>query len=1225
MYQKSNKLCIMSQKTLGLDLGTNSIGWSIINHEEVPEEKITLLDYGVYIFPQGVLETKSGEEPAVKKRTEARASRRHYARRRLHKIQILKVLMDNDMCPRLTNEELATWRTKKQFPTNPEFREWLKTDDNIDKNPYHDRHEALSRTLDLSIREERYVLGRALYHLNQRRGFLSNRKDMSKDSEGVVKSGIDQLSREIDEAGMLYPGEYFYRLYQNRDKIRNRYQHRTRHVEEEFHAICEKQGLPEHTVVALHKAIFFQRPLKSQKGQIGRCTFERNKQRCAVSHPEFEEFRMLCFINNIKIKNPSDPAFRKITAEEREQIIPLFYRKSKPAFNFEDIAKKIAGKNNYTYGDSTSSLVQFNYAMDHQVCSSSVTSALKSIFGDDYVGGIRDTYILSGAKSDAEIINDIWHVLTSFDSDDLLIGWAEKNLGLTHDKSAKFAEIRMPQGYASLSLKAIHKIVPFLRQGLRYDQAVFLANIPAVLERWHERTEQEKTEVINGVCNVVDSFVSTDLTPNIQTAIRQYLEDMSDLNFGRLNKLYHPSKIDKYPEAELNEKGELLLGSPRTEAIRNPMAMRALFSLRHLINTLLREKKIDRSTRINIEFSRMLNDANMRHAIQRYQRELNKENESNLKELRNLYFEATKKVIEPTETDLLKFKLWKEQGKCCLYTGRQIGISQFIGSMPEFDIEHTIPRSLGGDNSQENKTLCEVRYNRSVKRNILPANLVDAEVILERIKKAGWDKEIRDLRARISRKTTSGFMTKEEKDKVISERHYLKLKLNYLLNKYRRFMMTEVPEGFTRRQGVDIGIIGKYAYHYLASLFKSENRQIFTVKGATTAEFRVMWGLQEEYKSKERNNHCHHAIDAIVIGCIGRDQYHKWAQYNRDMEGYELEGKPRPVFPKPWPTFTQDVKGIVDDLLVVHRNDDRRLRKSKRQLRKNGKIVRNSNNQPVYAQGDTARMRLHQDTFYGAIQNEGTIKYVIRKPLSALDAKDIPNIVDPVVRKVVQEAVDVKGLSALASPIYLNKQKGVEIKKVRLISSLKNPLQLKSHSHISKKEHKKNYYVANDTNFCMGVYEGMSDRGKMVRTFKVVNALEAVEKIKLRESILPLSDDNDYSLKYTLYPGLMVIFYEKSPKEIYEANDTELSKRLYKITGVNIQRVGKYQYGIVALKHHQNAQSSSELITKNGKWTRGESFRPGIAMNHSQFDALVEGVDFVISDTGKITFLHPSI
>lgn len=1216
----------MPKKTLGIDIGTNSIGWAVTTRPDNDETLITLTDYGVHIFQEGVARDKQNEKPAVQDRTDARAVRRHYARRRLHKIQLLKILVKKGFCPYISDVELENWRCHKIYPKIPDFLKWQRTDDNVGKNPYHDRHDALSRNLDLSLESDRFILGRALYHLAQRRGFLSNRKDLSKESEGKVKTGIDSLTAEIEDAGMEYPGEYFYRLYQSGEKIRNRYQHRIAHVEKEFYAICEKQGLDEATVKELHKAIFYQRPLKSQKGTIGKCTFEKSRQRCALSHPEFEEFRMLSFINNIKIKPSDSEDFRSLDSKEKEEIIPLFFRKTKESFDFEDIAKKLAGKNNYCFRDENTDKVQFNYRMAQSVAGAPVTASLKSIFGNNLGEELRKRYKFASGKSDREIISDIWHVLFSFDSDELLAEWAKEKLGLNDDETKKFISIPIPQGYASLSLKAIRKITPFLRNGMRYDEAVFVANIPALLRDWSLRDADEHKRIIDDIYDIVHNFNKTENFQDISSAITGYLEDFPDYIFNRSSHLYHPSRIETYPAAELNENGELLLGSPRISAIRNPMAMRALFRLRHLVNTLLREGKINRDTHINIEFSRMLNDANMRNAITRYNREKEKLHDKYRKEIEAHYRENGINT-QPTQNDILKYSLWEEQKHICLYTGKQIAISDFLGDNPSFDIEHTIPRSLGGDDSQANKTLCDSQFNRIIKRNLLPASLPQHEIILQRIDQSGWSEQIRKLQIEIARRRTSGYMTKEAKDRIIQERNYQKLKLKYLLDKVNRFKMTEVPEGFTNRQGVDIGIIGKYAYHYLHTVFQSENRQIFTVKGATTAEFRVMWGLQEQDAAKERNNHCHHAIDAIVIACIGRYQYQQWAEYRRALDEYAFDGKPKPHFPKPWATFTEDVKRITDSLLVAHHTDNRRLRASRKLLRKRGKIVRTSEGDPIYQQGDTARVRLHKETFYGAIAQNGTVKYVIRKALTDLSETDISKIVDSAVRKVVEDEVKQRGFKNLCSePVYLNKEKGVEIKRVRIYAdSVTQPLHLKKHRDISTKTYKQDYHVMNESNYCMGIYEGINEKGKSQRSFIIVNNLYAIRRNLKGEEILPLSDSKGLTLRHVLKPGLMVLFYEKSPKEIYGASEQELCRRLYKVTGMSSMRVDRNEYGVLDFTFHQDAHQSSEVKSKNGTWKQSEDLRLKIRQLHTQFRAIVEGEDFTISPTGKITFLHPSI
>lgn len=215
-------------KVLGLDLGTNSLGWALADEYE---QGYALLDKGVEIFQEGVARDKNNEKPAVQDRTDARALRRHYFRRRLRKIDLLRVLVRYDLCPPLTEEQLSTWRQKKQYPLDEEFLRWQRTDDNEDRNPYHDRYVALTERLDLENRAQRWLLGRAFYHLAQRRGFLSNRKEAGNEKEdGTVKESIKNLSAEMEAAGCRYLGEYFYGLYQHKERIRGKYTSRNEHI-----------------------------------------------------------------------------------------------------------------------------------------------------------------------------------------------------------------------------------------------------------------------------------------------------------------------------------------------------------------------------------------------------------------------------------------------------------------------------------------------------------------------------------------------------------------------------------------------------------------------------------------------------------------------------------------------------------------------------------------------------------------------------------------------------------------------------------------------------------------------------------------------------------------------------------------------------------------------------------------------------------------------------------
>jgi len=106
-------------------------------------------------------------------------------------------------------------------------------------------------------------------------------------------------------------------------------------------------------------------------------------------------------------------------------------------------------------------------------------------------------------------------------------------------------------------------------------------------------------------------------------------------------------------------------------------------------------------------------------------------------------------------------------------------------------------------------------------------------------------------------------------------------------------------------------------------------------------------------------------------------------------------------------------------------------------------------------------------------------------------------------------------------------------------------------------------------------------------------------------------------LKHKLTIGKHVLLYEESASEINFDNIKDLSKRLYKVTGLSYLPVGK-GFGIIVMRHHQEARMASEFKTKNGAYKNGEGYRASILMLHTQFNALVEGEDFIITPLGDI-------
>lgn len=264
-------------KILGLDLGTNSIGWAIVD-----DSANSILGMGSRIFPEGVKANSIGsgdrEESRNAARRNSRQLRRQYYRKRLRKIKLLRILIDLNMCP-LTHQELDYWakwdKTKgkagRKAPSSKLYKDWLSL------NPYELREKALHHDMTL------FELGRVFYHIIQRRGFLSNRK--GNDDGAIYKgkvgmTGINATHKQIEGKTLgsflnsIYPknGEPFKVITDengNELRVRARYTLRDMYIEE-FEKIWKRQeaclGLTDKTAVK-RKVKFIKGSLASNRNK----------------------------------------------------------------------------------------------------------------------------------------------------------------------------------------------------------------------------------------------------------------------------------------------------------------------------------------------------------------------------------------------------------------------------------------------------------------------------------------------------------------------------------------------------------------------------------------------------------------------------------------------------------------------------------------------------------------------------------------------------------------------------------------------------------------------------------------------------------------------------------------------------------------------------------------------------------------------------------------------
>ena len=201
-------------KILGLDLGTNSVGWAVVDAKIDETGKVASYNFidgtGVRIFPEGVVKDTIGkgdkEQSKNATRREKRQMRRQYYRKRLRKIKLLETLIKQGMCP-LDISELKKWKNwdrnrkteGKKFPDSKEFVEWLKM------NPYELRSKAIAEPLSF------HELGRIYYHFIQRRGFLSSRKGNDESSiftKGKPDENILPINKTKEEIGNSTLGIY---------------------------------------------------------------------------------------------------------------------------------------------------------------------------------------------------------------------------------------------------------------------------------------------------------------------------------------------------------------------------------------------------------------------------------------------------------------------------------------------------------------------------------------------------------------------------------------------------------------------------------------------------------------------------------------------------------------------------------------------------------------------------------------------------------------------------------------------------------------------------------------------------------------------------------------------------------------------------------------------------------------------------------------------------------
>jgi CRISPR-associated endonuclease Csn1 len=887
-------------QTLGLDIGTNSLGWALVSNN-ADGEADSLVDCGVRIFQEAV-DAKT-REPKNRARRSARMARRILARRKQRKTKLRNFLIRHSLLP----SELS-------MHSQPEIL--LNALDRLDGSPLGNPYLLRKKGLDEPLTA--HQLGRVLMHLCARRGFQSNRKSLlvgelakeyddlaeaaekleqdtgkrdKKDEEdlGKVKAEIEGFWREINDAGCRTLGEYLAGI---PELERKRRRHTDRKMfKEEFEKLWDSQArfhpqLRSDAFKAdVFEIIFFQRPLKSQKGKVGVCTLEPKRKRAMRGRLDVQEYLLWQDLNHLECLDPETRRWNRLTQEQRQTLFDILQRQK--TLSWAKAKKAIGVKETQT--------VKFNLEESKgKLTGNRVVCDLREVLPDKW-----DAYTPDQQRT---LVEDL---LTITDKNALL-GRLKEHWAFPREQAYKLATLELPPGYVSLSVKAINKLLPHLRKGLIYSDA------------------------------------------------------RTSAGYG----------YDKKP-------GTALSLLPEPPDVRNPVVMKALYEVRKVINALI--KTYGKPEVIRVEMARDMVVPRAKRIEQDKQR---KENEK-----LNAEAEEKFKSIFPSghasRDDKIKYRLAQECGWICPYTGKSISMTSLFTS-GQWDIEHILPYSRTLDDSYMNKTLCDAEFNRLHKKGQTPW-----EVFGEGQKAPEWEQILQRIKSLPQ-------------------------------SKQRKFVQKELGpiEDFITRQLNDTRHIAVAVKNYLACL----GVDVQFTRGSMTADLRYHWGLNSllsDRDEKERKDHRHHALDAIVIALTTRSLYmalHMDAQRREQVKTMTSPKQPRFQVRQPWDSFRPDVEKALARIIVSH------------------------------AASRKLSGGLHEDTAYGLIQRDGENVFVYRKPLDGT-FKNADDIIDPVVRERVKQRLAEFGGDAKKAfadleqnPIYLNPDanhphKRIPIKKVRIAAS----------------------------------------------------------------------------------------------------------------------------------------------------------------------------------------------
>ncbi|AJW62371.1 CRISPR-associated endonuclease Cas9/Csn1 [Elizabethkingia miricola] len=1000
------------KNVLGLDLGTNSIGWALI---EVDENNlpIRIIAMGSRIIP---LSTSDKEEfqrglsiTKNQSRTVSRTQRKGYDRKQLKKSDLKKILNKYNIFP---SEELLRL---------PMLDLWKLRSDSA--NP------------DENISAEQ--LGRILYMLNQKRGYKSARSEANadkKDSDYVqaVKGRYDQLKDRKQTIGQYFYDELYNANANNSYfRIKEEVYPREAYIEE-FDTIISAQRekhdfLTDEVVHQLrNEIIYFQRKLKSQKGLVSICEFEgfektvfdkeKNKNKVVFVGPKvapktsplFQLCRIWEVVNTItlKIKNPEGSKYKwgeKIPdIKEKEILADYLFKNESLSFSKlleilelkkenvyvnKQILKGIKGNETYS---ALHSILGDNELLNFDV--SIMTSNQTALLVDRKTGEILEER--AGLELDASLekepLYQLWHTIYSLKDLDECKNALIKRFDFDDETAEKLSRIDFnKQAFGNKSNKSMRKILPFLMEGYDYSQSSSLAGYNH----------------------------SNSLTKN---------EREQQITLDRL---------------------ELL---PKN-SLRQPIVEKILNQMINVVNAILDE--YGKPSEIRVELARELKQSKDERNETDLQNSKNKKlNDEIGKRLEELGLPVTKRYIQkykfifPSLSKNLKEAKVNNQ---CIYCGETFNLTEAL-SGDAYDVDHIVPKALLFDDSQTNKVLVHRKCN-STKTNQTAYDYIATK----------GDEHLKLYSERLDDWFERGIISYSKMQRLkVSHKEYLERK------KLGKETETDKKlwENFIDRQLRDTQYISRKSREILQKICND----VKTTEGGVTAKLRNLWGwddvlmnlqmpkykelgqtITKEWTSEhgkrkhqkeeidnwtKRDDHRHHAIDALVIACTKQGFIQRINTLNssdtkdlmiKEVEEAKIEFNEKTTLLEKYlktqkPFSTQEVMKEADKILVSFKAGKKVATITK--FKATGK---NKETGVIVPRG-----ALHEQSVYGkikVIEKDKPLKYLL---------ENSDKIVNPRIKNLIEIKLSEnkndpkKALLALKKiPIFLDEEQSITLEK----------------------------------------------------------------------------------------------------------------------------------------------------------------------------------------------------